>query len=166
MKENLENMRSVKKEEYLIFKIGNNSYSIEVSQAYSIVEMSRMKSVFKNNGSIIGYITQRNIMFPVVDIHLKLGVPEIDYTDNTCVLVLELVKDKNKFLLGVLIDSLLEISEIKHENIKITKEENSDYYIGTCLLKNNETVKIINPDAIFSTREIEEFNTTLEYRKN
>jgi purine-binding chemotaxis protein CheW len=160
-------MRSLKKEEHLIFKIGNNCYSIEVSQAYSIVEMSRMKSVFKNHGSVIGYVTQHNIMFPVVDIHSKLGVPEADYTDNTCVLVLELTKEENKFLLGVLIDSLLEISEIKKENIlNITETNSTEYFVGTHILKNNEVVRIINPDAMFSAREVEEFNTTHEYRKN
>lgn len=147
-----------KSEVHLIFRIGKDFFGIPVSKTLNIIEISRITRINQSNDLVIGNINLRGALVPVVDLHAKFGIKQDDYTYNTSVLVIKTNKNNDKFLVGILIDALHEVTEIKKSdidyNIEILKTNCNGcikaYY------KQNKQIKIgiIEPENIFTSDEI------------
>ena len=96
---------------FLTFIIGSGLYGINVSKIQNIIEISRISVQSNGSSFIIGQINLRGNSLPVTDIRPKLGFAQTEFTDNTCVVVMELKESNQKVLVGILVDSLNEVSE-------------------------------------------------------
>ncbi len=145
-------------EVHLIVRIGKDFYGIPVSKTFNIIEISRITSFKQSNDLVIGNVNLRGALIPIVDLHTKFGTKQDDYTYNSSVLVFEINKNNCKFFVGILIDALHEVTEIKMSEI--------DYNIGILHTSCNGCIKgfyqrnkqmnigIIEPENIFTTDEI------------
>jgi len=133
---------------FLTFLIGSGLYGINVSKIQNIIEISRI-SVLSNNANslIIGNIGLRGITLPVIDIRPKLGFAQIEYTDSTCVVAMELNINNQEILVGILVDSLNEVSE---------QFENDNEYMESKKLNFEQKFQLLNPEKLFNNNEIEQ----------
>ena len=58
-----------------------------------------------------GIINLRGQIIPIIDIRLRMGKPSIDYTNTTCIIVLN-IDDTN---LGIIVDSVQQVIDIVKE---------------------------------------------------
>jgi purine-binding chemotaxis protein CheW len=65
-----------------------------------------------------GVLNLRGSVVPVVDLRLKFGMSKTEYTVNTCIIIVELVVDNEKTVLGVLADSVQEVMDLAAEQIE------------------------------------------------
>jgi purine-binding chemotaxis protein CheW len=140
---------------YLTFKIGSNLYGIEVSKIQNILEMSRVIRIQHNLDNLVGYINQRGIMYPVIDMSAKFGIPHMNYTDNTCVLMLEVKQEDTTITFGSLIDSLYEVSEIRKVDIVLlTDIARKNTFISGNYIRDEKThIGIIEPENLLTEKE-------------
>jgi Chemotaxis signal transduction protein len=111
-----------KSEVHLIFKLGKDIFGIPISKASNILEISRMTRIKKSNVLVIGNVYLRGTIIPIVNLHSKFGKKLDDFTYNNSVLVLE-TNNSGKFLIGIIIDALLEVAEIKMSDIDCKVEK-------------------------------------------
>ncbi len=67
-----------------------------------------------------GVINLRGKVIPVVDLRLKFGLNAKEYTERTCVIVVEIPSERNKILMGIVVDSVSEVLSIKAADIEDT----------------------------------------------
>jgi purine-binding chemotaxis protein CheW len=116
LKGNMDTIILSETKSYLIFKLGSTLYGIEVAKVLNIIEMTKMTSHNSNN-LVIGFVNLRNNSIPVVDVRNKFGIEQKSFSNNSCVLLIEAGKNFEIFTLGILIDALHEVSEIKKNEI-------------------------------------------------
>jgi purine-binding chemotaxis protein CheW len=136
---------------YLIFKLGSIFYGIEVSKVLNIIEMTKMTRSHANNLAI-GFVNLRNNSIPVVDVRNKFGIEQKSYTNNSCVLLVEAGKDYNNFTIGILIDALHEVSEIKKSEIDTNNL--SEFITGVCHRDKILKLHLIEPNSMFNEKEL------------
>ena len=88
---------------------------------------------------------------------MKFGLPDAEYTERTCIIVIEISKDNNKILMGILVDSVSEVLNIKGADIEDTPNFgtrlNTDYILG--MAKTGNKIKILlDIDRVMSADDI------------
>ena len=93
----------------------------------------------------------------MVDLRLKFGMEEIDYTDRTCIIVVEVKTDTGKVMTGIVVDSVSEVLNVKSSDIEDTPNfgdtMKTDYILG--MAKAGNGVKILlDIDKVISSQEM------------
>jgi purine-binding chemotaxis protein CheW len=144
---------------YLSFKMGEETFAANVSKVINILEMCEITKIPKSPNYLKGVIDLRGTVLPVVDARIKFGLPEIDYTSKTCILVLEVIVDDADVKVGVIVDSVKEVLEINDDVLQDAPSLGLSYkseFIDSVYLnkENDEFVMILDMDKIFSVDEI------------
>jgi len=88
-----------------------------------------------------GVINLRGKVIPVIDLRLKFGMPSIEVTAETCIIIVNL----QEVLIGIMIDKVKEVLDIKQDKIEPAPNFGAnvltDYILG--IGKVNDTVKIL-----------------------
>lgn len=119
--------------------------------------MMPITSVPKTPGFVKGVINLRGKVIPIIDLRVKFDMESKDYTDRTCIIVVEIEAGEETVLIGIVVDSVSEVLNITADQIEDAPEFgtqlNTDYILG--LAKTDDGVKILlNIDKVLSQVEI------------
>jgi purine-binding chemotaxis protein CheW len=130
---------------YLTFALGEEEYGIGILKVKEIIGMMPITSVPRTPDFVKGVINLRGHVIPVLDLRLKFGMEPIDYTDRTCIIVVEIADGDGQSRIGIVLDSVAEVSQIKSGEIENTPmfgtRLNTDYILG--MAKIDGGVKIL-----------------------
>ena len=114
-------------EQYIVVKIGNEQYGINIQYIDNIVRSQKITRVPKTQKYYKGVINLRGEIIPVMSIRLKLGLEDDVFTDKTRIII---VKVENATI-GVIVDQVKEVVTLDEENTeKITRNANDDAAAG------------------------------------
>jgi purine-binding chemotaxis protein CheW len=110
---------------------------------------------------IKGVINLRGKVIPVVDLRLKFGMERAEATERTCIIVTEIAAGGNKIFMGLVVDSVSEVLNIKMAEIEDTPHFGSAldtaYILG--MAKIGQSVKILlDIDKVMSDEEIRDLD--------
>ena len=96
--------------------------------------MMPVTSVPRTPGFIKGVINLRGKVIPVVDLRLKFEMGTVDYTERTCIIVVEIANGTGTIQMGIVVDSVSEVLNIKRSEIEETPtfgaNLSADYILG------------------------------------
>ena len=126
---------------YLTFALGREDYGLEILKVREIIGIMNITAVPQVPVYVKGVINLRGKVIPVIDLRLKFGMPSIDITPETCIIIVNL-KD---VLIGIIIDRVKEVLEIKQDKIEASPnfgaDVHTDFILG--IAKFNDSVKIL-----------------------
>ncbi len=142
---------------YLTFSLADEEYGIGILKVKEIIGIITITTVPQTPSHVKGVINLRGKVIPVVDLRLKFGLPAMDYTERTCIIVIEISKDKSHILIGILVDSVSEVLNIKGADIEDTPNFgarlNTDYILG--MAKTSGKIKILlDIDRVMSAEDV------------
>src|SRR5215472_10506669 len=92
--------------QYLGFHVAGEEYGIGILRVREILEYDVLTRVPTTPPSIRGVINLRGSVVPVVDLAVKLGLPESVVTKRTCIVVVEVDFEGERTVMGVLADAV------------------------------------------------------------
>ena len=142
---------------YLTFSLAGEEYGIGILKIKEIIGMMPITTVPRTPAFMKGVINLRGKVIPVVNLRLKFGLEEIPYTEKTCIIVVELVNQTAEVPMGIVVDSVSEVLNIKGPDIEETpafgSQFDTEFIFG--MAKINEGVKILlDIDKVLSADEI------------
>ena len=147
---------------YLTFNLADEEYGIAILKVKEIIGMMPVTQVPKTPEYVKGVVNLRGKVIPVTDLRLKFGLPEIDYTERTCIIVIEINGQNGTILVGIVVDAVSEVLNIKAEEIEPAPAFGDTLDTGFILgmAKTEEGVKILldidevlNTDAVTMLQE-------------
>ncbi|MGM0531012.1 MAG: chemotaxis protein CheW [Bacteroidota bacterium] len=160
MSENEESSNS-----YLTFKLGEEEFGAHVSQVLNILEMTRITGVPKTPDYMKGVINLRGMVLPVIDTRIKFGLPETEYTHNTCIVVMDLDLDGDTVHIGAIVDEVLSVIEIEDGQIEpppsIGNRYKSEFIYGMANVEEN-FIMLLDMQKVLSSAEINEISSKAE----
>ncbi len=142
---------------YLTFKLRDEIFGASVAKVLNILEMIKITKVPKAPVYMKGVINLRGSVLPLIDTRIKFDMGETVYTDNTCILVLDIEIAGETVHVGALVDSVQEVIEIDDADIQPSPSIGSKYkseFIDGMVKIDNDFIMLLNMDLIFSTSEI------------
>ena len=101
--------------QYLSFILDDEQFAVDISKVREVLDFTKVTKVPRTPDFMCGVINLRGNVVPVVDFRLKFGLPEIEKTVNTCIIIMEVLIDAEKTVLGALVDSVQEVFEMSEE---------------------------------------------------
>lgn len=144
---------------YLMFTLANEEYGIGILKIREIIGMMPITSVPQTPEFVKGVINLRGKVIPVMDLRLRFGMAEEDYTDRTCIIVVEIGNTSSRLTTGIVVDSVSEVLNIVGEDIEDTPsfgtKLDTEYILG--IAKMDGEVKILlEIDRVLHEQEMED----------
>lgn len=83
-----------------------------------------------------GIINLRGQIIPIIDIRLRMGKPAIDYTNTTCIIVLNI----DSAYIGIIVDAVQQVVDIDQSKISSVPVENQQELINGMLSMEDRSV--------------------------
>ena len=146
-----------KEGKYLTFSLDNEEYGIGILKIKEIIGMIEVTSVPRTPEFVKGVINLRGKVIPVVDLRLRFGMEGADYTERTCIIVVEISGTSGTVLFGVVVDSVSEVLNIRGENIEETPafggNADMEYILGMAKIEGGVKL-LLDIDRVLSSKEM------------
>lgn len=103
---------------YLTFALGKEEYGIGILKVREIIGLMDITAVPHTPHYIKGVINLRGRVIPVLDLRIKFDMPEKEYDERTCIIVVEVQGASGAVQVGMLVDSVSEVLNINGEEIE------------------------------------------------
>ncbi len=142
---------------YLTFTLADEEYGIGILKIKEIIGMMPITSVPQTPEFVKGVINLRGKVIPVMDLRLRFGMEAIGYTDRTCIIVVEISGETGDIMVGIVVDTVSEVLNIKGEEIedppRFGTTLDTDYILA--MAKTEGSVKILlDIDRVLRSEEL------------
>jgi purine-binding chemotaxis protein CheW len=149
---------------YLAFRLGKEDFAIQVLKVREIVGIQDITAVPQMPGYVKGVINLRGKVIPVVDLRLKFGLPEREYTQRTCIIVVQVHSAGQAIQTGIIVDEVSEVLNLAASEIEDTPDFGEDvgtpYLLGMAKVKGNVKM-LLDIDQVLANSETMSLETML-----
>jgi purine-binding chemotaxis protein CheW len=153
----MEESSTVNSKQYVTFCLAEELFGVEVSRTREILSVISVTSVPQTPDYMLGVINLRGQVVPVIDMRLKLGLSAAEETQDTCIIVVEVLVDGEPIVVGALADAVREVLEIKSDAIepppRLGTRLNTEFIKGMGKIDESFLI-LLDIDKIFNTDEI------------
>jgi purine-binding chemotaxis protein CheW len=153
---------------YLTFGLGKEEFAIQVLRVREIMGIQEITAVPQMPTYVKGVLNLRGKVIPVVDLRLKFGLPELEYTQRTCIIVarievaqIEVAQIENlseKLMIGIIVDGVSEVLTLLAADIEDTPDFGNGietpYILGMAKIKSKVKI-LLDINRVFTAQEVE-----------
>jgi purine-binding chemotaxis protein CheW len=130
---------------YLTFALGQEEYGLEILKVREIFGYMEITAVPQTPAHVKGVINLRGQVIPVIDLRMKFGMEEVELTEETCIIVVEISTCDSQFETGIIVDHVSEVLDVDGADIddapQFGSSVDTDFILG--MGKIGESVKIL-----------------------
>jgi len=153
----MEESSTVNSKQYVTFCLAEELFGVEVNRTREILSVISVTSVPQTPDYMLGVINLRGQVVPVIDMRLKLGLSAAAETQDTCIIVVEVLVDGEPIVVGALADAVREVLEIKSDAIepppRLGTRLNTEFIKGMGKI-DEEFLILLDIDKIFNSDEL------------
>ena len=142
---------------YLSFFLGREEYGISILKVKEIIGMIQVTPIPQTPAYVKGVINLRGKVIPVIDLRLRFGMNSIDYTDRTCIVVVEIDSNSGSLHIGIVVDSVSEVINIKSTDIEDTPSFgirlSTEYILGMAKMTGSVRI-LLDIDRVLNTEDL------------
>jgi purine-binding chemotaxis protein CheW len=143
---------------YLTFELGREEFGIQVLKVREIMGIQDITAVPQTPVYVKGVINLRGKVIPVVDLRLKFGLQQVDYTQRTCIIVVQVTGEAGAMLVGIVVDGVSEVLNVTAADIEDTPDfghgVSTPYILGMAKVKGKVKI-LLEIDQVLSSQELQ-----------
>lgn len=143
---------------YLTFMLGNEAFGIEIRVLIEIISIQPLNPMPNVPEYIKGVLNLRGKVFPVIDMRLKFKMRPMEYTERTCIIIINTAK----FQAGLVVDSVAEVLALTDDNIVPppgTVGKFGNRYISGIGKTGNRVTLLLDCEKLFTDEEADRIAT-------
>lgn len=138
---------------YLSFALGSEIYGLVILDVREIIGVMDITAVPQMPDYVKGVINLRGKVIPVIDLRLKFGLEKIDYSEETCIIVLQVAES----LMGIIVDRVCEVLDVTENHLEpapdFGAQLKTDFILGMGKMDDQVTMlldikKILTEDVV------------------
>jgi purine-binding chemotaxis protein CheW len=103
---------------YLTFVLGGATYGLPILKVREIIRLLDITPIPRMPDYVCGVVNLRGKIVPVIDLRLKLRLPNPVTTNRTCIIVTYVQIGGATKLMGLIVDALEEVQHVAAEDIE------------------------------------------------
>jgi len=107
-----------KLDKYVVFKLGKETYSINIEHVMRILSDEKIRTVPNTSKEIKGIIHTEEDIAPVIDLRIKFDISSDKINENPFIIICGVQKE---YVVGLIVDEVIEVIEIVEEEGKDSK---------------------------------------------
>jgi purine-binding chemotaxis protein CheW len=143
--------------QYVTFRLDGEVYAIDVGNAREIVGVPRLTRMPSTPSWIRGVMNLRGSVVPVIDLKHKFEMGRTEVTKDACILVVEFRIDDQLYVVGFLVDAVVEVFELAPTAIEEPPRFGASYsppYVKGMGRRGDVVFVVLDADKVLSDSEI------------
>lgn len=144
---------------YLTFRLADEEYGLEILKVREIIGIMDVTAIPQMPAYIKGVVNLRGKVIPVIDLRLKFGLEPMPYTEETCIIVVDVGT-----LTGIIVDSVQEVLDIDGNQIDppppLGSSVDTSFVLGMGKIKDDVKI-LLDIDKVLTTKELEQIEESL-----
>ena len=140
-------------QEFLVFTLGDEEYGIDILKVQEIRGYDQVTRIANTPSFIKGVTNLRGVIVPIVDLRIKFSPVDVDYNDNTVVIVLNL----GQRVVGIVVDGVSDVLSLTAEQIRPAPEFavtlSTEYLTGLGALGDRMLI-LVNIEKLLNSEEM------------
>lgn len=144
----LEEQQQVEAIQYIVVRLGEEQYGIDIRYIENIVRMQNMTRIPKVPDYLKGVINLRGEVLPVMSIRLRMGLEADEITRATRIIILNLEQEGN---VGIIVDEVKEVVTLEEQDIEKVTYDATDgaiNFISGVGKRGNELISLLDLNSI------------------
>ena len=140
---------------FMTFQTGKEFFGISISYVNEIIAMQPIAAIPEVDDYIKGLINLRGKIIPVIDVRVRFKMEPCEYTDRTCIIVI----DVKSTMIGLIVERLADVDTISEDSIVPPpslgrkEHEHNKYVYG--LARTGDTVTLLlDPEKLIKQDDI------------
>jgi len=154
-----------RKEKYLTFNLAGEQYGLEILKVREIIGLMDITTVPRTPEFVRGVINLRGKVIPIIDLRTKFGIESIADTEQTCIVVVDIIEEQTPVQMGIVVDSVSEVLDIDANDIDATPRfsasVNTSFIKGIAKTKGGVKI-LLKIEDVLTTDEIKGLPTNAE----
>jgi purine-binding chemotaxis protein CheW len=150
---------------YLMCKLGNEVYGIDIKHVTDIIELQKITEVPDMPDYVKGVINLRGQVIPVIDMRLRFKMQEREYDDRTVITVVQ-IQDNS---IGFIIDTATEVQDIPEKDIdpppKFQGDESKQKYIFGLGKVESDVIILLDIEKLVGEADLEAISAEVKNKK-
>lgn len=142
---------------FLTFSLAGEDYGLEILKVQEIIGVMNITPIPRTPDFVKGVMNLRGKIIPVIDLRSKFGMDEIEQTEETCIIVVQVVRSDRHLTMGVVVDRVSEVVDITTKQIEgapsFGTAVDTDYILGMGKL-DDKVVILLDVDRVLTSGEI------------
>ena len=143
--------------QYVTFSLGEELFGVEVTRTREILSLTPVTKVPQTPDYLLGVINLRGQVVPVIDMRLKLQLEAKEESEDTCIIVVEVLVDDESIIVGALADAVREVLDIRPDQIepppRLGARLNTEFIKGMGKV-DDEFLILLDIDRVFNSDEL------------
>jgi len=103
---------------YLTFRLAAEEYGLKILKVREIIGLMPITKMPEAPSYVRGIINLRGRVIPVLELRARFGMESISDNEETCIIVVDLSSEGRSTLMGILVDAVSEVLDIKEDEIQ------------------------------------------------
>lgn len=142
---------------FLSFKLDDEFFGVDVKKVIEILEVPGITSIPLSPEYMAGIINLRGKVLPLIDTKVKFGLNPIEFTVDTCIVVIEIEVEGEVLQIGTLVDSVQEVLEVPQSDVQPSPSIEAKYrldFIRGMIRKDDQFIMLLDLDEVFSIQDV------------
>jgi purine-binding chemotaxis protein CheW len=138
--------------QFLTFNLGEELYGVDILRVQEIKGYTVVTKIPNTPSHIKGVLNLRGTIVPIVELRTKFGMPTIEYTTFTVIIVV-VVRDK---IIGLVVDSVSDVLNIERKDIQPAPQFGAKVdvsFVDGIGRSNDKLVAILDMDRLLTDKD-------------
>lgn len=148
---------------FLSIKLKDELFAVNVKKVLEVLQNQHITNVPNVPDFIKGVINFRGEILPVIEARQKFNMSNRGEDEKHVIIVLDLIVNDKKIMLGVMADGVKDVLEISENEILDVPEMGSNYnteFLNGMVKLEEGFLMLLNVDKVFSAEEINIISTS------
>jgi purine-binding chemotaxis protein CheW len=153
-------------QQYLTFVLGGEVFAMEILSIKEIIEYASLTAVPMMPEYVRGVINLRGSVVPVIDLSVRFGRTASPVTRRTCIVIVEIVADGERHVIGAVVDAVNAVIDIPRGEIEpppaFGARIRTDFIQGMAKMEGGKFVILLDVNHVLAAEEMELLAQTQE----
>ena len=143
------------KGKFMTFQTGKEFFGISISYVNEIIAMQPIAAIPEVDDYVKGLINLRGKIIPVIDVRVRFKMDPCEYTDRTCIIVI----DVKSTMIGLIVERLADVDTIAEDSIAPPpslgrKEHEHNKYVFGLARTGDRVTLLLDPEKLIKQDDI------------
>ncbi len=143
--------------QYLTFEMAGANYGVEILRVQEIRGWDHPTLIPNAPEYVRGVINLRGIIVPIIDLRKKFGLPSLEISPVTVVIVLKVQTEQADRIMGVMVDAVSDVHDVRPEEVRSPPDLGQQVdvsYIRGLISVNQQMIVLLDTNVLLSSDRV------------
>lgn len=148
-------------DQFLTFIMSDEEYGVDILRVQEIRGWDSVTPIPNTPAYLKGVVNLRGMIVPIIDLRERFDLESVEYGSTTVVIVLKVVNEQSERIMGIVVDAVSDVYNIKPEDMKPAPDFGDDIsieFVQGLATISEKILILLDIDKMLNAKEINQID--------